>query len=150
MSQEAVSVAPRNDPSISDETPLWRRLIPSWVIPDNNTGKPRITSQAFTDSRDKTPCSVSLSTIVIENGGVVSDLIDKFPGYGIASINAGDARACSQGVYASPYDGEPAHASIEGEKSDKNRKNMSKKAILIIHPDRVLFDAENSKKAMLS
>lgn len=80
-----------DDAGISDSVDLWRRLIPAWIVPDDNTGGVRISSAAFDDSRDGTPMSVLLADVVAQTRRTPEDVLAAFDGYGLAAITAGSA-----------------------------------------------------------
>jgi hypothetical protein len=123
-----------DDPTIAPSAQLWRRLHPSWVVPDENAGQPRISSAAFDDSRDGSPLSVLIADVVADSGRLIHDVLAPFPGYGIAAMTAADARAARQGVARTPEPDEPAHGSVFGPKTGATKKAMARAARLLVRP----------------
>jgi hypothetical protein len=103
-----------DDPTIADGEILWRRVCPTWIVPDSNLGGRRLSSQAFENSKDGSPMSVFLAALVLRSGRGPADLV--FPGYGMVSITAGLARVSGQRVCRDPLPEEPAHALVAGPK----------------------------------
>ena len=70
---------PLNDPSISDDARLLRRIIPEWIVPDENTNSTRVSSQAFSNSTSEDGqeegMSVFLEAVLVEEGRNVSSLL---------------------------------------------------------------------------
>jgi hypothetical protein len=124
----------KDDPTISDDFTLWRRIHPDWIVPDNNAGSLRVSSAAFADSPDGTPMSVLLSEVVRATGRGERDVLLGFDGYALASITAGQARQCQQGIARSPLPTEPAHAHVCGLKSKPLKRCMARCAVWAIPP----------------
>lgn len=122
----------RDDSSVPDSEHLWRRIFPDWIVPDQNTGELRISSAAFSNSRDGSPTSVLLESKVRETGRTASDVLAAFPGYGLVSLTAGHARRCGQGVYPDPTPEEPAHACISGRKTHRVRRCLASSCTWVI------------------
>ena len=114
-----------DDPSIPNETALWRRIHPDWIVRDDNHAVWRVSSAAFDDSRDRSPLSVLVANVVIETGRTAGDVLVRFSGYGLAAITAGDARSLHQSVARTPTDDEPAHASVIGRKTLRVRRALA-------------------------
>lgn len=122
---------PSDDHTIVDDAVLWRRIHPRWVVPDEDQGS-RISSAAFDDSRDGSPTSVLLADVVTETGRSATDVLSGLEGYGLASLTAGAARSCHQGVARDPVEDEPAHAIVFGNKSTGNRRCLARSTIWVI------------------
>lgn len=123
-----------DDSTILDEAELWRRIHPEWVVPDENTGGFRLSSAAFDDSPDGSPTSVLLVDIVRETGRDEEDVLAGFDGYTLASVTAGDARGCKQGIARDPLPNEPAHAYVFGSKTKSLKRCLARHAQWIIPP----------------
>lgn len=78
-----------DDPTISDEAELWRRIPPWHVVSDQNSGQRRASSAAFDNDPDGSPMSVVLAA---ESGGPAAALAGH-PEYALATITAGLARS---------------------------------------------------------
>lgn len=122
-----------DDATITDDSELWRRIHPLWVIRDENAGVVRVSSAAFDDSRDGSPTSVLLAAIVRESGRTDTDVLMDFGGYAFASLTAGEARRCNQGVARDPLPDEPAHAFLFGPKSKANKRCLARSAAWVIY-----------------
>ncbi len=124
-----------DDATITNDSELWRRITPLWVVRDENAGGLRVSSAAFDDSRDGTPTSVLLATIVRETGRTDTTVLESYEGYGLASLTAGEARGCKQDVARDPLPEEPAHAFIFGVKSKANKRCLASSAVWVISPE---------------
>jgi hypothetical protein len=123
----------RDDPSIRDEARLWRRISPVFYPIDPVTGKRRLSSAAFDDSKDRSPMSVVLADR--EDAPPTPELWTRsFPGYGVAELTAGGTRAYRQGVAHTPEDGEPAHGSVFGKKTGAVKNRLREIAALLVVP----------------
>ena len=105
----------RDDPTITDDTELWRCVYPEFVIYDDKRRRWRPTSQAFTDNSNGDPMS---AFIAAECGGPDA-LLAELPGFFIVRLTAGVARACGQIVARDPEHGGPGHVVIVGDKRQK-------------------------------
>lgn len=121
-----------NDPTIADDDKLWRRIFPRWIVPDNNRGGKRLSSQAFENSKDGSPMSVFLAALVLSSGRDAADLV--FPGYGMVSITAGLARENGQHVCRVPLPEEPAHTFVAGAKPKSVRYRLLDEMEWVIDP----------------
>ena len=119
-----------DDQSIGDDEDLWRRLPASWVKYDNELQTNRVTSQAFQNSPDRTPTSVSISSELNGPG----ELLEDHPGYGIGSLTAGHSRSCGQGICRNPLPEKPAHAYIFGAKTRPNMRCLARGCEIIVVP----------------
>ena len=127
-----------DDPSISDDTELLRRIHPNHVVYDENLQRFRPTSQAFRDDRDGDPMSVYLSSVLGNEGRPPSTLLAAYDRYALASVTAHLARSLSQTVHPEPEPDESAHAVVCGEKDSggKNapRKRFAEAAVWVVAP----------------
>jgi hypothetical protein len=125
----------QDDPNISDDVRLFRRLPREWVIRDDNLNCFRPSSQAFNDSQDGSPMSVFREDVLIsEHREPTSVLTGTYSGYGLAFLRAGVVRENGQGVAPDPLPDETAHALVFGPKPTKLRKRLAKAAELLILP----------------
>lgn len=124
----------RDDPSISDDSALWRRISPKWIVPDESGSGYRISSQAFQNHPADESMSVHLAEEMARNGLSASDAVKAFPGYSLVSITAGLARECSQRVARDPLPDDPAHAVVDGKKTKAVRRRFSNEARWVIPP----------------
>ena len=124
---------PEDDPSILDEEDLWRRISPTWVLKDKD-GRPRVTSQAFQNDDEDGTMSIHLSSVAEQIGRTPSTILERYPGYSMASITAGDARQQKQGVKPDPSLEDPDHGSVVGDKGKGVRKQLRKAAKWVVEP----------------
>ena len=124
-----------DDPAISDDAALWRRIHPKqWIIDHNRGGVLRPTSQAFTDSSDGTPMSVLLAEIVTASNRTSRDALVGYEDYALASITAGFAREWNQGITPAPEQYEPAHAFVFGQKTRALQRAFARTAAWVVPP----------------
>lgn len=117
-----------DDPGIADSAQLWRWVRPDAVVRDQKRPSGwRLSSQAFQDSSDGTPCSVALR----DETWTLEEVERKFPGYGIAQIAAGQARALQQRVLRWADPDLPGHAYIAGPKSKATRRDLAAAAVWV-------------------
>ncbi len=57
-----------DDKTIADPDPLWRRVPPAMVVFDDNLGRKRPSSSAFSNGRGETPMSVILGRELLQSG----------------------------------------------------------------------------------
>ncbi len=124
-----------DDTTITNDSQLWRRIHPKWVVPDQNTGNLRVSSAAFDNSPDGSPTSVLLAYLVRETGRTAEDVITRFDSYALASITAGEARDCKQGVVHDADPNEPAHAYVFGQKTKAYKRCLARSAQWVISPE---------------
>lgn len=121
-----------DDPTIADDSVLWRRIPPMWVVPDENRDGLRVSSAAFDNSEDGTPTSIHLADVAIKIGRAPADIVQRFVGYGLASLTAGQARQCGQAVGHDPLPDDPTHGFIAGPKSKSVKRRLSAACIWVI------------------
>lgn len=124
-----------DDATIANDAELWRRIPPVWVVPDKNAECMRVSSAAFANSRNGSPTSVLLATIVRETGRTDADVLAHFEGFALASLTAGQARECKQEVARNPLPDEPAHAYVIGKKTKGAKKCLARSAKWVISPE---------------
>jgi hypothetical protein len=141
-----------DDLTYSNDCILFRRIRADWVR-WNQTGPhgqwPRITSQAFQDYNEamarRMGCpapamSVALAPVLEASGLRPEALLVGYPGYGLASITAQDARAAGQGITLWPNSEEPWHGLVFGlqvqVKSPGTRSTLAASAVWLILPAR--------------
>jgi hypothetical protein len=100
-----------DDPSITAEERLFRRIPRTWIAWDEQ-GQASISSAAFKDEE----LSVNLESVMARDGRLPEDAIRKHPSYGLAAITAGHARFYRQCVARDPIEDEPAHGVVYGQK----------------------------------
>lgn len=123
-----------NDPTIADESVLWRRIPPRWAVLDENRGGLRVSSAAFDNSDDGTPTSVHLAEVASAVGLRPADILQRYDGYGMASLTAGQARGCGQAVGPDALPDDPTHGYIAGPKPKSVKRRLAAAAVWVISP----------------
>src|SRR5437879_3690071 len=123
-----------DDASIADTARLWRRIPPWHFIYDANLERWRPSSAVFDNDPDGGPMSVLLEDVVITSGRDAASALADHPGYALAAITAGLARACQQGVARDPTPSEPAHAVVFGPKPKSAQRRLAKQSSWVIPP----------------
>lgn len=78
--------------------------------------------------------SVLLADAVVASGREPVDVLAGYQGFGLASLTAGLARRCSQGVARDPLPDEPAHAVVLGDKTGAVRKRFARDCYWVVLP----------------
>lgn len=78
--------------------------------------------------------SVLLAEVMERSGRTEGDALAGHSGFGLASITAGLARICEQGVAPDPVPDEPAHAVVFGKKTQAVKRRLAKEAVWVIKP----------------
>lgn len=138
-----------DDHTINDEDALWRRIPPLHFVPNAESGI-RISSAAFKDHPNGSPMSVDLAKVVTETGRGPEDIIRAHKDFALASITAGLARACRQGVARDPLPEEPAHALVFGKKTKAIRRKLASGSSWVIPPNSVKSLRSISNKGNIS
>lgn len=125
-----------DDPTIQDAAALWRRIPPCHFVPDDNLGTVRPSSAAFEDTKKPSysPMSVLLASVMSDTKRGPEDALTGHAGFALASITAGLARRCHQGVARDPEPDEPAHAIVFGTKTKSIRRTLAKASEWVIPP----------------
>ena len=122
---------PSDDRTIVNVAVLWRRIHPRWIVSSEDEGG-RVSSAAFDNSPDGSPTSVLLADIVAQTGRSAIQILAEFPGYALASLAAGQARSCRQGIARDPLSEESAHAIVFGAKTRANKRCLAKSAVWVV------------------
>ena len=125
-----VDDGPLDDPSISDDAELWRRIPPWHFYRDEKLGRVRPSKAAFEDDGDGSPMSVVLAA----DAGAPGSALAGHAGFALAAITAGLARSCGQGVVRDPTPDEPAHAVVIGRKTDSIKRRFAREARWVVLP----------------
>lgn len=124
-----------DDQTIPDHAELWRRIHPNQFVLDKNSGQRRPSSAAFGDSSDQSSMSVYIGEEVRKSGREPVALLQGHEGFGLASITAGLARRCNQGIVRDPLPQEPAHGLIFGPKTPRIRRELARNSEWVIFPE---------------
>jgi len=122
-----------DDPAIADDVDLWRRILPRWVVRDENTGELRLSSAAFDDSPDGSPMSVIIEKIAMAQQITPAKVLSGYDGYSLCAFTAGAARALELRIATRPeVRGEPAHGFVVGKKTGSVKKQLRKASRWVI------------------
>ena len=124
----------RDDPTIRDADPLWRRVHPHQQVVDENSGEIRPSSAAFKDHPDGSPMSIHLGRDALEAGYRPEDVLVGHDGYALAGLTAGLARDHEQGVAREPLADQIAHGIVFGPKGKRIRKALVRGATWVVPP----------------
>ena len=123
-----------DDKTIADPDPLWRRVPPAMVVFDDNLGRKRPSSSAFSNGRGETPMSVILGRELLQSGRPTQAALAAHADFLIAQVTAGLARECDQTVVRDPQPEEPAHALVCGHKTRGIQSRLAKMSTWVISP----------------
>jgi hypothetical protein len=119
-----------DDPSIPDDARLLRRVIPEWIVADENTNSKRVSSAAFCNStaEDGTEegMSVFLEYILIDDARPATSVLVGYESNGLIAQTARWVRTWQQGVVRDPIPEEIAHAQVMGPKNSNTRRKLAK------------------------
>jgi hypothetical protein len=123
-----------NGLTIPNEAQLLRRIPPWHFIKDENLGQIRPSSAAFDNDDDGSPMSVTWAEMLAQISRSPTDVLTGHEGFALASITAGLARECEQGVAPDPLPEDPAHAVVFGEKPKRIRRKLAYGSYWVISP----------------
>jgi hypothetical protein len=112
---------------IPDEAPLLRRVHPAQIVPDGITGKPRVSTAAFTDPE----MSVDAEPILIEDGLNWCFSLREHPGHSLVSFAAIVARQVNQAVEHKPKPENRAHTEVIGKKTGAVKEQLRKTCVWV-------------------
>jgi hypothetical protein len=112
----------RNDPSISDDEIIWRRIYQ--VVYDNNLKRVRPTSACYSQNDPGTDVSVYVGSIAQSAAVVMQGGREQYLG----ALRAGFIRSLGLGIVFDPSTGGPGHALIRGRKTRSMLDKMAKAA----------------------
>ena len=128
----------RDDPTIPDQAELWRRIPPWHFVRDENLGRVRPSSAAFDNHPNGSPMSILLAEEVTAAGRGPDTALSGHERFALASITAGLARDCGQGIAREPLPDEPAHGVVFGEKTKRTKKRLATGAQWVVPPPPLL------------
>jgi hypothetical protein len=126
---------PNDDPSIPAEARLLRRVIPDWIVPDENTKTKRVSSQAFCNSTGENGMSVFLEDALFAEGRDVASVVTgDYASHSLIAVTAGWVRSWQQGVIRDPLPEESSHAQVIGEKNSNIRRKLARQYEWVVGP----------------
>lgn len=133
-----MAVNPDDDPSISDECRLLRRIRSQpgfFIVWNSNENAWTISSQAFKGHpQDKRTFSVYLEDVLQEHGLGPDAVILDPEKYSIAAITARLVRELNQVIQRAPEPDDLAHAHVIGDKPSSLQKRLAREAEWVIPP----------------
>lgn len=123
-----------DEPKITDDVQMLRRIPPFHFVKDENIGGIRPSSAAFEDDEDGHPMSLYRRNVIEYEGGSVDRVMAGHHGYGLASVTAAQLRSRQQTNHPNPLPDEAAHAVACGPKTHSNRKFLARRAVWVIPP----------------
>jgi hypothetical protein len=127
-----------DDPSIPDESRLLRRIIPEWIVSDNNTDTKRVSSQAFCNSTgedgQQEGMSVFIEPILHEEGRPPESVLTGYESNSLIAQTAGWVRSWRQAVIRDPLPDESAHGLVVGEKNSNTRRKLARQYEWVVPP----------------
>jgi hypothetical protein len=139
--------ARHDDPTITNEERLLRRVPLYQIVKDEDTGYARISSGAFKEKE----LSVNLESVLLGGGGTVDACLQKHQGYKLVSLTAGQVRQLQQIVCPDP---EPpdnvSHGLVCGSKNSRRvHEGLRDSAQWVIPPQAPLYaDIAQEKKLL--
>lgn len=106
------------------------RLHPGWIVPDSDTGEPRVSSAAFSDSPDGTPLSMYVERLLPPGQDVLAGHEDR----GLGELSAHVPRGLALGIAHTPNEGGPGHVSVFGNKTKRVKRALARACVIRIRP----------------
>lgn len=111
-----------DDPSIPDETLVYRRVTPQWYPVDPATGERRLTTAAFSDLHGAMSVAIGVDLAAERRDPV--EVVENHPGYGLVALPVNELRRLGLGVVRSPIEGELCHGDVHGNKTKSTKKKL--------------------------
>ena len=124
-----------DDPTVSDDDALLRRVPPHMISRARNQDCVEVSSAAFTNPSDGSGMSVTIRSALIAAGGRMEDVLAGYKGFGLVSLPVGSAREQNQIVIRKPLSDNPAHGEVIGRKTRGVTRALKQSAIWIVKPD---------------
>lgn len=132
-----------DDPSISDDVALYRRVHPQLHVQwDENRQCRRFTSAAFQNTSRTLDMSVALGDTLAKRGREPDSVLAEWPDWYLVSLTAGRVRAHEQGVLRDPLLSDPVHGNVVGEKPPPRRRALSREASWVVAPPEACAEEE--------
>lgn len=125
---------PDDDPTVEDQTPLYRRVPPAhWKKVGNEY---IVRDGAFKNfpNPERKRMSVVLGDTLEQLDRDTESVRNSQLDYGVIAITAKVARDEEQRIERSPRDDEPAHGDVYGDKPTGRRKEFASQAVWVVYP----------------
>jgi len=138
-----------DDPAISDDEILWRRVHHKNIVIDDNQGRVRPSSAAFSDSSNGSPMSALRAKVVNETARRPEDVLVANHPY-LASMRVQMLRARELGIDPRRHMGheDPAHVYVFGNKTKSTKAAIAENAEWVIGPSDELLLKRFGPKAI--
>lgn len=124
---------PQDDLSIPDSDRLFRAVKPNLLVSEPD-GTMRPSSAVFKTQE----MSVNIESLMVEQGRSPEETLERFPGWLLTSIIAGDVRRFSCPIVkATAPPNDPAHGLVLGKKTGAFANAMRRSARWIVAPGKV-------------
>jgi hypothetical protein len=123
-----------DDPTIPDESFVYRRIFPGEHEFDSAVGRVRPNSNNFADHPENGPVSVDLGCEMEERGEEGTAALRGHEGYLLVKISVRAIRELGLGVARTPDDDNPCHGEIRGRKTQSTRRKLARQARWVVPP----------------
>ena len=120
----------RDDLEITDETRLFRRVHPTQLVRDDDTGFSRVSSGVFRDQE----LSIDIESVLVLHNETAEYCLRNYPDHKLVSLMARDGRNHQQSVCHDPQFDNPSHGLIYGTKTGRIRDSLRDAALWVIPP----------------
>jgi hypothetical protein len=138
--------ARQDDLTITNEERLFRRIHLSQIVKDDDTGRARVSSGAFTDKE----LSINIESVLIGNGEAVDTCLRNYRGHKLVCFTAGQARQLQQIVCRDPISPDNlSHGLVYGSKSRRIREGLRDSAEWVIPAEAPFYaDIAQEKRSL--
>ena len=126
--------ASSDDPTIPDDSFVYRRIRPGEHKYDNREKRVIPNSGNFSDHPQKGPVSVDLGCEMEARGEPETAALKGHEGYHLVKIPVCAVRELGLGVMRTPDEGNPCHGEIAGHKSKATMRKLARKATWVVPP----------------
>ena len=123
-----------DDPSIPNESYVYRRIPPGEINQDPELKRWRPKSGYFNDHPQNGPLSVDLGVVMRENNEKEDAALRGLDDYLLIKLKVDFVRKLGLGVVRDRDEENPAHGLIKGKKTNSTLKKLAKHAIWVITP----------------
>ena len=123
-----------DDPTVPDESFVYRRIRPGEHKYDNREQRVMPNSGNFCDHPQKGPVSVDLGCEMEARGKPEAVVLKGHEGYHLVKIPVRVVRELGLGVVRTPDDDNPCHGEIRGRKTKSIMKKLARKATWVVPP----------------
>ncbi len=126
--------ASSDDPTIPDDSFVYRRIRPGQHKYDNREKRVIPNSGNFSDHPQNGPVSVDLCCEMADRGEAETAALKGHESYHLVKIPVRVVRELGLGVVRTPVDDNPCHGEITGHKSKATKRKLARKAMWVVPP----------------